>query len=91
VGALLTGVFAAPSLGGSGIYDYVANKVSPDYSIWNQLIVQGTGVLTTIVWSGVVAFVVFKLIDLTMGLRVSEEDEREGLDTSAHGEAAYRI
>src|SRR5688572_7768988 len=91
VGALLTGVFAAPSLGGSGIYDYVANKVSPDYSIWGQLITQGTGVLTTIVWSGVVAFVAFKLIDLTMGLRVSEEDEREGLDTTAHGEAAYRM
>src|SRR5688572_16061113 len=91
VGALLTGFFAAPSLGGSGIYDYVANKVSPDYSIWGQLITQGTGVLTTIVWSGVVAFVAFKLIDLTMGLRVSEEDEREGLDTTAHGEAAYRM
>ena len=91
VGALLTGVFAAPSLGGSGIYDYVANKVSADYSIWGQLITQATGVLTTVVWSGIVAFVVFKLIDLTMGLRVSEEDEREGLDTTAHGEAAYRM
>ena len=91
VGALLTGVFAAPSLGGSGIYDYVANKVSPDYSIWGQLVTQATGVLTTVIWSGIVAFVVFKLIDLTMGLRVSEEDEREGLDTTAHGEAAYRM
>ena len=91
VGALLTGVFAAPSLGGSGIYDYVANKVSPDYSIWGQLITQATGVLTTVLWSGIVAFVVFKLIDVTMGLRVSEEDEREGLDTTAHGEAAYRM
>jgi Amt family ammonium transporter len=91
VGALLTGVFAAPSLGGSGIYDYVANKVAPDYSIWSQLITQATGVATTVLWSGIVAFVVFKLIDLTMGLRVSEEDEREGLDTTAHGEAAYRM
>ena len=91
VGALLTGVFAAPALGGAGIYDYVANKVSPDYSIWGQLVTQGTAVLTTIVWSGVVAFVAFKLIDLTMGLRVSEEDEREGLDTTSHGEAAYRM
>ncbi|MDQ5849953.1 MAG: ammonium transporter [Pseudomonadota bacterium] len=91
VGALLTGVFAAPSLGGSGIYDYVANKVSPDYSIWGQLVIQGTAVLTTLIWSGIVAFVTFKLIDLTIGLRVTEEDEREGLDTSAHGEAAYRI
>ena len=91
LGALLTGVFAAPSLGGSGIYDYVANKVSPDYSIWGQLVTQGTAVLTTIIWSGIVALVAFKLLDLTMGLRVSEEDEREGLDTTAHGEAAYRM
>ena len=91
VGALLTGVFAAPALGGSGIYDYVANKVSEDYSIWGQLVTQATGVATTVIWSGVVAFIVFKLIDLTMGLRVTEEDEREGLDTTAHGEAAYRM
>ena len=91
VGALLTGVFAAPSLGGAGIYDYVANNVSPDYSIWSQLVTQATAVLTTVVWSGIVAFIVFKLIDVTMGLRVSEEDEREGLDTTAHGEAAYRM
>ena len=91
LGALLTGVFAAPSLGGSGIYDYVANKVSEDYSIWNQLITQATAVATTVIWSGVVAFIVFKLIDLTIGLRVTEEDEREGLDTTAHGEAAYRM
>jgi Amt family ammonium transporter len=91
LGALLTGVFAAPSLGGSGIYDYVANGVSPEYSIWGQLVTQATGVATTVLWSGVVAYVVFKLIDLTIGLRVSEEDEREGLDTTAHGEAAYRM
>ncbi len=91
LGALLTGVFAAPALGGSGIYDYVANKVSEDYSIWGQLITQATAVVTTVIWSGVVAFVAFKLIDLTIGLRVTEEDEREGLDTTAHGEAAYRI
>jgi len=91
VGALLTAVFAAPALGGSGIYDYVANKVSPDYSIWGQLVTQATGVATTVVWSGVVALVAFKLVDLVIGLRVSEEDEREGLDTTSHGEAAYRM
>ena len=91
LGALLTGVFASPALGGSGIYDYVANKVSADYSIWGQLVTQATAVATTVVWSGVVAFVAYKLIDLTIGLRVTEEDEREGLDTAAHGEAAYRI
>ena len=91
LGALLTGVFAAPALGGSGIYDYVANKVSEDYSIWGQLLTQATAVATTVIWSGVVAFIAFKLIDLTIGLRVTEEDEREGLDTTAHGEAAYRL
>ena len=91
LGALLTGVFASPALGGSGIYDYVANKVSEDYSIWGQLLTQATAVATTVVWSGVVAFIAYKIIDLTIGLRVSEEDEREGLDTTAHGEAAYRI
>ncbi len=91
VGALLTGVFAAPSLGGSGIYDYVANKVSADYSIWGQLVTQATAVATTIVWSGVVAFIACKLVEHTIGLRVAEEEEREGLDTSAHGEAAYRM
>jgi Amt family ammonium transporter len=91
LGALLTGVFAAPQLGGSGIYDYVANKVSPDYSILGQLVTQATAVATTVVWSGIVALVAYKLVDLVIGLRVSEEDEREGLDTAAHGEAAYRM
>jgi Amt family ammonium transporter len=91
VGALLTGVFASPKLGGSGIYDYVANKASADYSIWGQVMIQGTGVLTTIIWSGVVAFIAYKLVDITIGLRVTEEEEREGLDTTSHGEAAYRM
>jgi ammonium transporter, Amt family len=89
LGALLTGVFASPSLGGTGIYDYVANKVSPDYSIGGQVWIQLQGVLTTIVWSGVVAFIAYKIVDLLIGLRVSEEDEREGLDISSHGETAY--
>src|SRR5688572_2017394 len=91
LGALLTGVFAAPQLGGSGIYDYVANKASADYSILGQLVTQATAVGTTVLWSGVVALAAYKLVDLVMGLRVSEEDEREGLDTAAHGEAAYRM
>jgi Amt family ammonium transporter len=91
LGALMTGVLAAPKLGGQGIYDYVANKVSADYSISEQLIIQATGVGTTIVWSGVVAFIAYKIVDLMMGLRVTEEEEREGLDISSHGESAYRI
>ncbi len=90
LGALLTGVFAAPSLGGQGIYDYVANKVG-DYDMAHQLWVQAQGVLTTVVWSGVVAFIAYKIVDLTIGLRVAEEEEREGLDISSHGESAYRM
>jgi Amt family ammonium transporter len=89
LGALLTGVFASPALGGTGIYDYVANKVNPDYAIGAQVWIQLQGVLTTVVWSGVVAFLCYKAVDLLIGLRVSEEEEREGLDISSHGEAAY--
>jgi Amt family ammonium transporter len=89
LGSLLTGVFAAPSLGGTGIYDYVANKVAPDYSIVGQVWIQFQGVITTIIWSGVVAFIAYKLVDLAIGLRVPEEQEREGLDITSHGESAY--
>jgi Amt family ammonium transporter len=89
LGALLTGVFASPALGGTGIYDYVANKVAEDYSIAGQVWIQFQGVITTVIWSGVVAFIAFKLVDLLVGLRVPEEEEREGLDISSHGESAY--
>jgi Amt family ammonium transporter len=89
VGALLTGVFAAPSLGGTGVYDYVANAVNPDYSIGGQVWIQLQAVITTIVWSGVVSVIAYKLVDIVVGLRVTEEEEREGLDISSHGETAY--
>ena len=89
LGALLTGVFASPSLGGTGIYDYVANKVADGYSIGGQLWIQFQGVLTTIIWSGVVAFISYKIVDAIVGLRVPEEEEREGLDITSHGETAY--
>ena len=89
VGALLTGVFAAPSLGGTGIFDYVANAASADYSIAGQVLIQFEAVITTIVWSGVVSYIGFKVVDMIVGLRVTEEEEREGLDISAHGETAY--
>ncbi len=89
VGALLTGVFAAPSLGGTGVYDYVANAANPDYNILGQVWIQAQAVGTTIVWSAVVSLIAYKLIDLVIGLRVSEEEEREGLDISSHGETAY--
>jgi Amt family ammonium transporter len=90
LGAMATGVLAAPSLGGTGVYDYAAGKVA-EYSISGQLVSQAWGVGVTILWSGVVSFVLFKLIDMVMGLRVPEEAEREGLDTTAHGERAYNV
>lgn len=89
VGSILTGVFAAPVLGGTGIWDYVANQVSADYSIVGQVWIQLQAVLITVVWSGLVSIVAFKLVDLTIGLRVSEEEERVGLDISLHDESAY--
>ncbi len=92
VGALLTGVFASPSLGGTGICNYVTNKCgdAADFpGIAAQVWVQAQGVLTTVVWSAIVAFVAYKVVDLVIGLRVSEEEEREGLDISSHGETAY--
>jgi Amt family ammonium transporter len=92
VGALLTGVFNAPSLGGPG---YVADWVTvtmvteADFSIAAQVWIQAKAVLTTVVWSGVVSFVAFKIVDLLIGLRVPEDEEREGLDITSHGETAY--
>jgi len=90
VGALGVGVFAAPSLGGTGVYDYVANKVA-DYDMGTQLISQAWGVGTTVVWSAVVAFICYKIVDIVIGLRVTEEVEREGLDVNEHGETAYHM
>jgi len=89
LGALLTGVFASPDLGGSGLWDYVSNSAVADYSIAAQVKVQAIGVLTTILWSGVVSVVGFFLVDKILGLRVPVEAEREGLDLTSHGERAY--
>ena len=92
LGALLTGVFNSPALGGPG---YVADwttatmVTTADYSIAAQVWIQAKAVFLTVVWSGVVSIVAFKLVDMTIGLRVSEEDEREGLDITSHGETAY--
>jgi Amt family ammonium transporter len=92
VGALLTGVFNSPALGGpSAVGDWVTvAMIAPDaYSIAAQVWTQAKAVLLTIVWSGVVSVVAFKIVDLTIGLRVTEEEEREGLDIASHGESAY--
>ncbi len=83
VGAILTGVFASQSLGGTG-------GLTPDtFSMGAQVWIQVKSVLFTLAWSGVVSFVLYKIVDLLVGLRVSEEAEREGLDISSHGETAY--
>jgi len=90
IGAIGTGVVVSPALGGTGVYDYVANKVG-SYDMLTQVTSQAWGVGLTVVWSAVVAFVAYKIVDLVVGLRVSEEVEREGLDTAEHGERAYHI
>ena len=92
VGALLTGVFNSPALGGPGyVADWVTATMvtSADYSIASQVWIQAKAVGITIVWSGVVSLVAYFIVDKTIGLRVSEEDEREGLDITSHGETAY--
>ena len=90
LGAILTGVFNSWSLGGTGIYDYVANAWV-DNPIGHQVWVQTQAVLTAVIWSGVVAFIVFKIVDILIGLRPSEDAEREGLDITEHGESAYHM
>ncbi len=89
VGAMLTGVFVNPAQGGMGVYDYVTNSVAP-YDFFTQMISQAWGVGVAIVWSGLVALVAFKFVDMVVGLRVPEDEEREGLDITSHGESAYR-
>ena len=87
-GALATGVFVNPALGGAGVVDYVANGVAA-YDFGAQMTAQVYAVVTAIVLSATVTFISLKIIDLFIGIRVSEESEREGLDTTEHGERAY--
>jgi Amt family ammonium transporter len=89
IGAIGTGILVNPALGGTGVFDYSTMAVA-EYSS-AQVMSQVWGVGVAVVWSGVVSFVLFKLIDMIMGLRVSEEQEREGLDTASHGECAYNL
>jgi Amt family ammonium transporter len=89
VGALLTGILNNQALGGPGFTtDWVAMTTGSNGMV-TQFIIQLKAVLVTIVWSGVVSFISYKIVDMTIGLRVSEEDEREGLDITSHGETAY--
>jgi Amt family ammonium transporter len=80
IGAVLTGVFSAAAFGG---------VKGDDYAMMSQLWIQIEGVIITIVWSGVVSFIAYKLVDLTIGLRVDNDTERQGLDQTSHGESAY--
>ena len=84
VGAILTGVFAADTLGGTGFE--VAKK-----SIMEQVGVQAYGVIATILYTAIATFIILKVIDVVMGLRVSEEQEVEGLDITLHDEKGYNL
>ncbi|MEI6709252.1 MAG: ammonium transporter [Methylococcales bacterium] len=90
LGALGTAVVANPALGGTGVWNYVTNAADP-YNFLGQLASQSWGVVITIIWSGSVSFIAYKLVDILIGLRVTEEDERLGLDTTEHGETAYNL
>ena len=93
-GAIATGIFAAPSLGGAGICNYVTNKCgeAADFpGIGAQVWIQAQAVITAIILSAVVSLIALKIIDLVIGLRVAEDEEREGLDVSSHGETAYHM
>lgn len=89
VGAILTGVFAAPSLGGSGVFDYSTGAVAEGYSIAGQVMTQTMGVVIAVVWSAVVSVIALLIVKAVVGLRVPANDERQGLDTTIHGENAY--
>jgi ammonium transporter, Amt family len=90
VGAIGTGILVNPALGGAGIMDYTTGKIA-DYEFGTQVIAQCKGVLTTLVWSGVGSAILYKVVDLIVGLRASVEKEREGLDLTDHGERAYNM
>jgi len=90
-GALMTGIFNSQSLGGPGLVtDWVTAKVGSN-PILDQLWIQAQAVGVTVIWTAVVAFIAFKIADIIVGLRVTEESEREGLDITEHGETAYHM
>jgi Amt family ammonium transporter len=90
VGAIATGILVAPALGGTGIMDYAVGKIA-EYSFGTQLWAQIKAVVLTLVWSGVGSFIIYKVIDYTVGLRPTVDQEREGLDLTDHGERAYNM
>ncbi|KRR12135.1 ammonia channel protein [Bradyrhizobium jicamae] len=90
VGALGTGILVNPALGGTGVMDYVAGKVG-EYDFVAQMTAQLWGVCTTLVWSGIGSAIIYKVVDVIVGLRVNVETEREGLDVTEHTERAYNM
>jgi ammonium transporter, Amt family len=89
IGAVLTGVLAAPGFGGQGIFDYEAGKVAETYELGKQVFTQIKAVLLTLAWSGIGSAILYKVVDQIIGLRPTVDEEREGLDIADHGERAY--
>jgi ammonium transporter, Amt family len=90
IGAIGTGILVNPALGGTGIMDYATGKIA-DYEFGSQLVSQIWGVCTTLVWSGVGSAILYKVVDVIVGLRTKVESEREGLDLTEHTERAYNM
>jgi Amt family ammonium transporter len=90
VGALATGILVNPALGGTGIMDYATGKIA-EYNFVTQMTAQTWGVCTTLVWSGIGSAILYKIVDVIVGLRVTVESEREGLDITEHTERAYNM
>ena len=90
IGALGTGILVNPALGGTGVMDYVTGKIA-DYDLVAQMTSQAWGVSTTLVWSGVGSAILYKVVDVIVGLRATVEVEREGLDITEHTERAYNM
>jgi Amt family ammonium transporter len=92
IGALGTGILVSPDFGGTGILDYVSKPgeaiVAP-YDMAFQVTAQAKAVLTTLLWSGIGSAILYKIVDILIGLRPETDKEREGLDITDHGERAY--
>ncbi len=88
IGAIGTGIVAAPAFGGSGIFDYEAGKIA-EYALTSQVWTQTKAVGFTLAWSAILSAIIFKLVDIIVGLRPVTDEEREGLDIVDHGERAY--
>jgi Amt family ammonium transporter len=90
IGAIGTGILVNPALGGAGIVDYSTADYAAGYAgTATQVIAQAKGVLVTLLWSGIGSFILYKVVDVVIGLRPTPDDESTGLDLTSHGEVAY--